>query len=269
MSDHDLAGRVALVTGAGGNIGRAVAVALAGSGADLVLADLEAAQGAVEGTLAECRTVRDDLAVESVAFDVRDPRSVVTALGNAADRLGPAQLVVNNAGYQGRFTNVIDYDLDDVRRVLDINVFGVFAVLQAAARRLLAAGLGGSIVNVASMAAHGAPNMPAYSASKGAVVSLTRAAAKDLAPHSIRVNSVSPGFIGPGVMWERQVALQASAPSPYYADDEAAVADQMIGQVPLRRYGSVEEVAAVVRFLLSDESSYLTGCDLEVAGGAS
>jgi short chain dehydrogenase len=97
-------------------------------------------------------------------------------------------------------------------------------------------GGGGAIVNIASMAGvSGAPNMPAYSASKAAVVGLTKAAAKDLAPHAIRVNAVSPGFVGPGRMWETQVAAQASAKSQYYDDDPKRVAQQMIGLVPLRR----------------------------------
>src|SRR2546423_28213 len=134
-------------------------------------------------------------------------------------------------------------------------------VLAAAARAMT----GGAIVNVASMAGvSGAPNMPAYSASKAAVIGLTKAAAKDLAPKSIRVNAVSPGFIGPGRMWERQVAAQAAAGSQSYAGD---VAEQMIGMVPLRRYGSVQEVAAVVAFLLSDDASYVTGVNVEVSGG--
>lgn len=268
MTTDSLSLDVALVTGAGGNIGRAVAIALAEAGADLVLADLPAANSALDRTLESCRQARAQTSVEIVTFDVRDPAAVAAALAGAADRLGEARLIVNNAGYQGQITNVLDYDLDDLRMVLDINTFGVFVVLQAAARRLRDAGLPGSIVNVASMAAHGAPNMPAYAASKGAIVALTRAAAKDLAPFSIRVNSVSPGFIGPGIMWDRQVEQQASVPSPYYADDAATVAEQMIGQVPLGRYGSLDEVASVVRFLLSDAASYLTGSDLEVAGGA-
>ena len=268
MSAQDFSGQVALVTGAGGNIGRAVAVELARRGADLVLADLPAATAGLETTRLECRGVRGDLTVETVTFDVREPAAVAEALAAATDRVGVAQLVVNNAGYQGHFANVLDYDLDDLKTVLDVNAFGVFTVLQASGRLLRDAGLGGSIVNVASMAAHGAPNMPAYSMSKGAVVSLTRAAAKDLAPFGIRVNSVSPGFIGPGMMWDRQVALQAETPSPYYADDGETVARQMIEQVPLRRYGSLEEVASVIAFLLSDASGYMTGSDLEIAGGA-
>ena len=260
---------MALVTGAGGNIGRAVSVELARRGARLVLADQSSAVGGLSATADACREIAHDGYTEIVTFDVRSADEVARALDDVEGRHGPPQLIVNNAGYQGHFANVVDYDLDDLRTVLEINVVGVFTILQASARLLQTAGLGGSIVNVASMAAHGAPNMPAYSASKGAVVSLTRAAAKDLAPSSIRVNSVSPGFIGPGVMWDRQVSLQAETPSPYYADDDDAVAEQMIAQVPLRRYGTVEEVATVVAFLLSDASSYMTGSDLEIAGGAS
>jgi NAD(P)-dependent dehydrogenase (short-subunit alcohol dehydrogenase family) len=115
----------------------------------------------------------------------------------------------------------------------------------------------------------GAPNMPAYSASKAAVVGLTKSAAKDLAPAGIRVNAVSPAFIGPGRMWERQVELQAAVGSQYYATDPADVAAQMIAMVPLRRYGSLDEVARVVAFLLSDEASYVTGVNIEIAGGSS
>ncbi len=256
---------VALVTGAGGNIGRAVAATLAEAGATLVLADLPAAQEGLEATRSACS--KHGATTLVTTFDVCDDHAVDQALREATAVLGPITLAVNNAGYQGRFENTADYDLDDARRVFEINVLGVLTVLQVWARLLRDNGRGGSIVNVASMAYHGAANMPAYSASKGAVVSLTKAAAKDLAPFDIRVNSVSPGFIGPGAMWDRQVAEQAATPSPYYADDEATVAEQMIGAVPLRRYGSLDEVASVVRFLLSDESSYMTGSDLEIAGG--
>lgn len=110
--------------------------------------------------------------------------------------------------------------------------------------------------------------MAAYSASKAAVIGLTLSAAKDLAPLGIRVNTISPAFIGPGAMWDRQVELQASTPSPYFPDDPAEVARQMIGMVPLRRYGSVEEVAAVAAFLLSDDASYVTGTNTEISGGS-
>jgi NAD(P)-dependent dehydrogenase (short-subunit alcohol dehydrogenase family) len=95
-----------------------------------------------------------------------------------------------------------------------------------------------------------------------------KAASLDLAPHAIRVNAVSPAFIGPGAMWDNQVAQQALARSQYFAPDPEVVAQQMIEAIPLRRYGSAEEVADVIAFLAGDRSSYLTGVNIEIAGGA-
>ena len=97
---------------------------------------------------------------------------------------------------------------------------------------------------------------------------MTKSAAKDLAPHRIRVNSVSPAFIGPGAMWDRQVELQAAAGTQYFPADQERVADMMISSVPMRRYGSLDEVIDVVLWLLSDQSSYVTGVNIEVSGGA-
>jgi NAD(P)-dependent dehydrogenase (short-subunit alcohol dehydrogenase family) len=243
-----------LVTGAAGDIGTAIADVLSERGYRLVLADHP---DAVERLDELCRR----LAAECVTFDVTDEPAVAAAVG----KLGPLGGLVNNAGYQGVFTPVDRYPLADARRVIEVNVLGVMTVLAVAAGAMT----GGSIVNIASMAGvSGAPNMPAYSASKAAVIGLTKSAAKDLAPKGIRVNAVSPAFIGPGRMWETQVAQQAAAGSQYYAADPEAVAEQMIGMVPLRRHGSVNEVATVVAFLLSDDASYLTGVNIEVSGGS-
>jgi NAD(P)-dependent dehydrogenase (short-subunit alcohol dehydrogenase family) len=252
-----------LVTGAAGDIGGAVARELAGAGRDLVLADQPAAADPLGRTADACRALGAD--VQLTTFDVVDERATAEAIAELRLLSG----VVNNAGYQGAFAPVDRYPLDDARRVLEVNVLGMITVLSIAARGMVAAGRGGAIVNVASMAGvSGAPNMPAYSASKAAVIGLTRAAAKDLASAGIRVNAVSPGFIGPGRMWETQVAEQASLDSQYYAQEPAAVARQMIEQVPLRRYGALEEVATVVAFLLSDAASYTTGVNIEVSGGS-
>jgi NAD(P)-dependent dehydrogenase (short-subunit alcohol dehydrogenase family) len=242
-----------LVTGAAGDIGSAIAEELARRGHRLALAD----HPDVAARLDELRL---RLGAESVTFDVTDQAAVTAAV----EGLGPLGGLVNNAGYQGVFTSVERYPLDDARRVVEVNVLGVMTVLAAAARVMT----GGAVVNIASMAGvSGAPNMSAYSASKAAVIGLTKAAAKDLAPHGIRVNAVSPAFIGPGRMWETQVARQAAAGSQYYAADPDQVAAQMVGMVPMRRYGSVHEVATVVAFLLSDDASYVTGVNVEVAGG--
>ncbi len=169
---------------------------------------------------------------------------------------------------QGAFAPTFDAPIDDVRATLDVNVIGVLMVLQAFARALMAEGRPGAVVNTASMAGlAGPPNMVGYTASKAAVIGLTLSAAKDLAPHAIRVNAVSPAYIGPGAMWSNQVAEQARVPSRYYGDDTATVEAQMIEQIPMRRYGGLDEVASAVAFLLSDDASYLTGVNLEVAGG--
>ena len=243
-----------LVTGAAGDIGGAIAEVLAQRGHTLALAD----HPDVAGRLDElCRR----LDAESITFDVTDEAAVTAAVQG----LGTLGALVNNAGYQGVFVPVDRYPLEDARRVIEVNVLGVMNVLTAAARRMS----GGAIVNIASMAGvSGAPNMPAYSASKAAVIGLTKAAAKDLAPHRIRVNAVSPAFVGPGRMWETQVARQAAAGSQYYAADPDEVAAQMIGLVPMRRYGAAREVATVVAFLLSDDASYVTGVNVEVSGGS-
>lgn len=263
-----LAGRTALITGAAGDIGGAAAVRLAAAGARIVLADLDATTEAIESTAERCARAAATADALTIGFDVTDDRAVGAAFENLADQGVVADLLFNNAGYQGHFANTADYDLADFRRVLDINVTGVFSVLQAFARNLISLGRPGAIVNTASMAHGGAPNMAAYSASKAAVIALTKTAAKDLAHHTIRVNSISPAFIGPGAMWDRQVQLQAETPSRYYSDRTEDVAEQMINAVPLRRYGSLDEVAAAVQFLLSDEASYITAFDIEVSGGA-
>ncbi len=263
-------GTVALVTGAAGNIGRTVAVALARSGSQVVACDLDSATAGLEETVELCSKASSSSTPEAstLPFDVTDPPAVAAAFDRAVATVGTPTMVFNNAGFQGSFANLLDYDLADMQRVLAVNVAGVFTVLQAAGRVMAAAGTGGSIVNMASMAGvSGAPNMSAYSASKAAVIGLTKSAAKDLAPWNIRVNSVSPGFIGPGVMWDNQVNQQADVTSPYYADTPDDVAKQMIDMVPLRRYGSLDEVAGAVLFLLSPQSSYVNAVNLEISGG--
>ncbi|RZV41766.1 MAG: SDR family oxidoreductase [Acidimicrobiales bacterium] len=264
------AGKLALVTGAAGDIGRAVAVRLATDGASVIAADLMSAADGLAETQRLCVNASSNgLAMTTTTFDVTDTAVVRETIAGLASELGPVDLLFNNAGYQGEFANTLDASIEDVRRVLEVNVTGVFAVLQAFAQQLQRAGRPGAAVNTASMpGVSGAPNKAGYSSSKAAGIALTKSAAKDLAPHGIRVNAISPAFVGPGAMWDNQVQKQAEVSSIYFADTETEVAKQMIEQIPMRRYGSLDEVASVAAFLLSDDASYLTGVNLEVSGGS-
>lgn len=264
---YQLAGHTALITGAAGDIGGACAEQLAAAGAVVVLHDHAGRLTDLEAAAARCREL-GAADVRTVTFDVTDTAEIDAAVSALFRDLGPVSLLANVAGYQGAFQPLGDYPIEDCERVMAVNVTGLIAVTRAVVRGLRDAERPGAVANLASMAGvGGAANMPAYSASKAAVIGFTRAAARDLAPLAIRINAVSPAFIGPGEMWDRQVALQAATPSPYYADDPDTVEQQMIAQVPLRRVGSVQEVAQVVTWLLSDASSYVTGENILVTGG--
>ena len=260
-------GRVALVTGAGGDIGRSTSIELAERGWSIAATDHPSAVHDLETTVSACGAV--GAATWSATVDVTDNEAIVTAVQRCLAEFGPPLALFNNAGVQGPFDRIDRYSMSEARSIIDVNVFGVAAVLAAVSAAMVSAGEGGAIVCTASMAGvTGAPNMPVYSATKAAVIGLVKSAAKDLAPFGIRVNAISPAFIGPGRMWDSQVAKQAAAGSQYYSDDPETVARQMIGAIPLRRYGSVDEVARVVGFLLSDDASYVTGSNIEIGGGA-
>jgi NAD(P)-dependent dehydrogenase (short-subunit alcohol dehydrogenase family) len=254
-------GRYALVTGAAGDLGHAACVALAQDGWSVMVSDHPSQAQRLDA-------VRDGQTA-AVTFDVTDHEAVAAAVGELVAQHGVPAAVVANAGIQGDFAPIHLHDADAARRVLEVNVLGVFNTVKAAAAVMIGSGTHGSIVAMASMAGvNGAPNMPAYAASKAAVIGLVKSASRDLAPHGIRVNAVSPGFIGPGAMWDNQVARQAAAGSQYFSSDPETVAGEMIAAVPLRRFGAPSEVADVVCYLASDRSSYLTGVNIEVAGGA-
>lgn len=257
-------GKVAVVTGAAGNFGTACAERLASEGASVALLDLRSAED-LRAALAD----KYSRTFTSFEVDVTDPAAVEAAVSAVTAAHGRIDYCFNNAGYQGDFRPLADYDNDDFAKVMSVNVNGVFNVLKAVANAMKSQEpRGGVVVQSASMAAHSAPpNMPAYASSKAAVEHMTKAASKDLAPFDIRVNSVSPAFIGPGVLWTRQIELQADAGSMYYDADPDVVAKQMIDCTPLRRYGSIDEVIGPVLFLFSDDASYLTGVDIQITGG--
>lgn len=203
----------------------------------------------------------------AIVCDVTSDESVEAAVAATEKAFGRITHLWNNAGYQGAVKPTDEYPLADFQRVQDINVVGAFRVLHFVGRSMRKTG-GGVVVNTASVAGlRGTPAMPAYVASKAAVLALTMTVAKDLAPYNIRVNAISPALIGPGFMWDRQNELHAASGSPYFARDPEAVARAKLGGVPLKRLGSIEEVINGVLFLLSEESSYCTGTNLVLDGG--
>ena len=260
---YDFAGKTILITGGAGDIGQATAHRFAGNGAAVALVDLnEAKMADVAQELEEYNVPIGTFRCDVTAYD-----DVAKAFAGAVEQFGGINYVFNNAGYQGAFAKTDEYPEEDFQKVININVVGVFHVLKAAAQHLRDSG-GGAIVNMASYAGVvGPPNMLAYSASKFAVIGITQTAAKDLAPYGIRVNSLSPALIGPGFMWTRQTQLQAAVGSQYFDADPNVVEQQMIDSVPMRRLGSLEEVANGVAFLMSQEASYITGFNLEITGG--
>ncbi len=260
---YRFAGKTILITGGAGEIGRATAHRFAQNAAAIVLLDInEMKMGEAAQALKNYGTP-----IYTCRCDVTNIDAVKQAFADAIAQAGHLHYVFNNAGYQGAFAQTDEYPEADFQTVMDINVTGVFHVLKTAAQALRDGG-GGAIVNMASYAGvDGPPNMLAYAASKFAVIGMTQTAAKDLAPYGIRVNAVAPSLIGPGVMWTRQTELQAGVGSQYFDADPKVVKQQMINSVPMRRLGSLKEVANSVAFLMSEEASYITGFNMEVTGG--
>ncbi len=257
-------GRLSVITGGGGDIGRAVAAGLLSHGLAVALVDLDEEKL----HLASNELAVNGGAVSTHVCDVTSYSSVRALVDSLVSIYGRVDYLFNNAGYQGEIVPTHRYPHEDFARVIDVNVTGVFHVLRAVSEVMVDARFG-SIVNTASGAgSKGPPNMVAYSASKAAIITLTKTAAKDLAPYNIRVNSVSPALVGPGFMWDRQVRCQAEADSQYFSRDYSVVERQMVESIPMRRLGRMDEIAPAVTFLLSEESSYITGVDLPVAGGA-
>ena len=250
-----LEGRVALVTGAAGGIGAAIAKAMAAEGARVVVADVK------DGgpTVAEIEAAGGQAL--AVACDVADPAQVEALMAGAVDRFGGIDVLVNNAGISGGSSLAHELEIDVWNRVLAVNLTGQFLCVRAAMPHLLASGAG-RIVNVASTyGIVGAPMAPAYCASKGGVVTFTRQLAVDYSGRGIRVNAILPGYIDTD-MGGARAALGPEGAARANARRDAAAARQPIG-----RQGSAEEVARVAVFLASDASSFMTGSIVPVDGG--
>lgn len=251
---HRFSGRTALVTGAGSGIGRAVALAFAGEGANVVVA------GRRREPLDETVALIEEAGGKALAVtaDVTRAADVEALVDAAVDRFGSLDVAVNNAGVlEGGGQPVADVPEEAWRRMLDINVTGVLLCLQAEVRRMRAQPRGGAIVNIASrIGVHGRiPGTTAYGATKAAVSVLTRGAALDHIADGVRINAVSPG-------------ATATPMSLLPGETEAGRAERMRTAVPLGRVSTVEEVAAAVLYLASDDAASVVGTDLVVDGGS-
>ncbi|QTD98397.1 SDR family NAD(P)-dependent oxidoreductase [Streptomyces cyanogenus] len=251
---HRFSGRTALVTGAGSGIGRGVALALAREGAQVVVAGrrrdpLDETLALIEGEGGKGLAVTADV---SRADDLH------ALVATAVDRFGSLDVAVNNAGIlEGRGKAVGDLAEADWRRMLDVNVTGVFLALQAEIARMRTQPDGGAIVNIASrLGVHSRlPGAAGYTAGKAAVSVLTRAAALDHIADGVRINAVSPG---------------ATATDMSFRDGESEAdrAARMRTEVPLGRVSTVAEVAAAVLYLASDDAASVVGADLVIDGGS-
>jgi NAD(P)-dependent dehydrogenase (short-subunit alcohol dehydrogenase family) len=249
-------GKVVLITGAAGGIGRATAVRFATEGARLGLVDR--ARDGLRETLAAVEKAGG--AGVTVEADVTRSADVARYAAAVAERWGGVDCFFNNAGILGDVRALVDYPEEPYDRVIAVNVKGVWLGIKTMAPLLRARG-GGVIVNTASIAGlRGSRNLVAYTASKHAVVGLTRTAALELAPAGIRVNAVCPSPIDTAMVQALETGASPANPAAFH--------ERMAGTIPLRRYGQPEEVAALVAFLCSADAGYITGGIYTVDGGS-
>ncbi|GAA1058455.1 2,5-dichloro-2,5-cyclohexadiene-1,4-diol dehydrogenase [Agromyces luteolus] len=247
MATYDVSDRSAIVTGAGSGIGRSVALLLAANGAAVVVNDLDADHAA--GVVDEIRSAGGT--AEASVGDVTDPDWIASSV-DAAGRLAPLRIAVNNAGIGGATALIGDYPVDSWDTVISVNLTSIFHNMRAQLPAIAGNG-GGAIVNVASiLGSVGFASSSAYVSAKHGLVGLTKNAAIEYADQGVRVNSVGPGFI-------KTPLIDANL-------DEAAQ-QFLVGKHPVGRLGEPEEVAALVVFLASDAAGFITGSYHLVDGG--
>jgi 2-dehydro-3-deoxy-L-rhamnonate dehydrogenase (NAD+) len=244
MNKIDLEGRKAVVTGGAQGIGRAIAERFVDSGAQVTIWDQDRA-------LAEAAAVEIGDAVSYVQVDLTDWEAVRSAAARTVAEMGRIDILVNNAGIAGMNTTVAEYPVDEWRKILAINLDGVFYGCKAVVPGMVDQGYG-RIVNIASIAGkEGNPNASAYSASKGGVIALTKSLGKELAGHDIAVNCLTP-------------AAAKTAIFDQMTDEHIAF---MLSKVPRGRFVLVEEVAAMTAWLASAENSFTTAGVFDISGG--
>ena len=244
----DLKNKVAIITGSRRGIGKAIALALAKAGANVVVSDIN---------LDDCNKVVEEIKAINgnalaVKADVSNPEDVSQMINLTTEKFGKVNILINNAGIymQKSFTDVTEQDFD---RILNINLKGVFLCSKAAVPEMIKQGKG-KIINIASIAGQvGFANSSAYCASKGAIINITRELALELAQYKINVNAIGPGVI------ETDMTKNLLK--------NKATKEALLANIPLNRIGKPEDIANAALFLASDNSDYITGITLFVDGG--
>lgn len=246
MVEHDFTGRAAVITGGARGIGLAVAHRLTGAGAKVALWDQdEAALSTAIAGFAGPGNVR------GCALDITDENAVDKALADTTAALGAPDILVNNAGITGPNQKTWEYEPAEWRRVIEVDLNAVFLCCRAIVPGMLERGYG-RIVNVASIAGkEGNPNAAAYSSAKAGVIGLTKSLGKETAGSGVTVNCVTPAAV------ETEIFKQMTREH----------IDYMLSKIPMGRFGQVEEVAALIAWLSSEECSFSTGAVFDISGG--
>jgi meso-butanediol dehydrogenase/(S,S)-butanediol dehydrogenase/diacetyl reductase len=248
-------GKTAVVTGGANGIGRGIVERLHADGANVVIADID---------MVAATSLSDALGANAVAIetDVRDEGALASCVSQTVEQFGALDIMVNNAGYI-MFSPIVETAADDWRRMMDVNINGIFLGMKAGAQQMIAQGKGGAIINASSGGGRkGVPNFAHYCATKAAVIMMSQAAAGEMAPHRIRVNCYTPGHVETPMM---SGLLDKIAGAQGTSRDEAYQA--LEDEVPWGRWGKVEDVAAAVSWLSCNDAEYITGQCIAMNGG--
>lgn len=239
-------GKVAVVTGAGGDIGREISIRLAAEGATVVIVDVNLE------TANETRQVIQDAGGNSVVLQVNvsDSEQIKKMVKEILGQCGKIDILVNNAGI-GIRSSLLDTSEELWDLIMQVDTGSVFRCTKYVAPEMIRQG-GGKIINIASLMGMIGMGSPAYSAAKGGIISMTPIVAAELGPHKINFNTICPGFI---VTKLNRDMLKTH------------IGDEIVGKIPLRRFGSTKDTAALVSFLASDDAQYITGAVIPLDGG--